>query len=1023
MKKVSLVISILAVLLALILTTISLATASGNLLVGEAATGVWEKTTVDSDGNNGVSLAVDSANAPHVSYLADDADGGTQDFLKYAVKQNDVWTISQVSDQPVQTRGNSSLILDTNDSPHIAFGLVGTVNATAVTTVTHAFNQGGSWSFENIDVSETPGCCADHYRGILLSDSSDTLHLFYYVTNGAYSERQFKYARRVGSNNWQVTTLFGNAAVSLFSVDIDSEDNFHLVYKTQNEDIDSLHYSKFSSIDQFSPEVIYTQDDGRAVANMSITVDNSDTPYIVFAADGQTGGCNAVYTLNVAHQEANVWSIEAINSRSHARNALVFDSQNVPHVFSLVTYGCTYSTTTYVEYYYKTQDGWQEESLGSKYNTSNISFALDELDNFHGTTIGVYTGTAWNAWLTYHYKQSNTFSSISGTVTDTAGNPIPNATVSSSTGHNIITDASGAYTIIDLAPGNYTITVEKEGYTFSPTSRAMTVPPDASGQNFTGSPNADQDTDGDGLFDNWEINGYDHDGDGVIDVDLPAMGADPHKPDIFVEVDWRETDEKSQKPSPEALQKVVQAFANAPVYDESGNLIGTGINLHIDVGPDSTNYVTGQLWGANGKGNPISEIGEIVNFDDQESLNEINQAVEDNFSEARRNIFHYSLWISRLKEGEKFPSGVSAGNQGDWPVFLVSLGGWTNGVGSVSEQAGTFMHELGHNLGLKHGGDQGELFNYKPNYLSVMNYSFQQGGLIISGADGCDECFDYSRFELPSLNETELHENIGLNGGNEINTYGTKYRRSAPWLCWPFEENANGFFSLAKENANNEVDWSCNWLISSNPVQEDVNGMGGNAQTLTGYNDWLNLDFNYAHRFLRPPLDAQILHLRASSVAGIDPSLVFEELTLEEDRVIPRISETRAQVIGAASPGSVAPLDTLTFTVTVYTVDFGSVQSFVPTVSLPSSFSYVSNSTSGYVTANPVISGNQLTWPSLEIPDNTTVRQFSFQVRVGTSEGAFDTNFSGTSSTGLVLPDFVEIQVQSEKLFLPLVVR
>lgn len=45
------------------------------------------------------------------------------------------------------------------------------------------------------------------------------------------------------------------------------------------------------------------------------------------------------------------------------------------------------------------------------------------------------------------------------------------------------------------------------------------------------------DTDGDGLPDVWEKEGLDYDGDGKIDVDLPAMGADPNVPDIFVEVD------------------------------------------------------------------------------------------------------------------------------------------------------------------------------------------------------------------------------------------------------------------------------------------------------------------------------------------------------------------------------------------------------------------------------------------------------------------------------------------------------
>ncbi len=39
------------------------------------------------------------------------------------------------------------------------------------------------------------------------------------------------------------------------------------------------------------------------------------------------------------------------------------------------------------------------------------------------------------------------------------------------------------------------------------------------------------------------------------------------------------------------------------------------------------------------------------------------------------------------------------------------------------------MHELGHNLGLQHGG--ADDWNNKPNYLSVMNYLFQQDGLTV----------------------------------------------------------------------------------------------------------------------------------------------------------------------------------------------------------------------------------------------------------------------------------------------------
>src|SRR5262249_11742930 len=45
------------------------------------------------------------------------------------------------------------------------------------------------------------------------------------------------------------------------------------------------------------------------------------------------------------------------------------------------------------------------------------------------------------------------------------------------------------------------------------------------------------DSDGDNIPDQWEKTGYDADGDGIVDVDLKALGADPFRRDVLVEVD------------------------------------------------------------------------------------------------------------------------------------------------------------------------------------------------------------------------------------------------------------------------------------------------------------------------------------------------------------------------------------------------------------------------------------------------------------------------------------------------------
>jgi len=71
-------------------------------------------------------------------------------------------------------------------------------------------------------------------------------------------------------------------------------------------------------------------------------------------------------------------------------------------------------------------------------------------------------------------------------VTDGSGNPISGVTISDGAGHTATTDSNGNYTLSGLAAGTYTITPSKSGYTFSPTSRTVSVPPNATGQDFTG---------------------------------------------------------------------------------------------------------------------------------------------------------------------------------------------------------------------------------------------------------------------------------------------------------------------------------------------------------------------------------------------------------------------------------------------------------------------------------------------------------------------------------------------------------
>src|SRR5262245_21237604 len=82
-------------------------------------------------------------------------------------------------------------------------------------------------------------------------------------------------------------------------------------------------------------------------------------------------------------------------------------------------------------------------------------------------------------------------------------------------------------------------------------------------------------------------------------------------------------------------------------------------------------------------------------------------------------------------------SGVADGHGGGGDL-MVAMGLWpfddppgcdpkvdcANRTGSAQEQAGTLMHEIGHNLGLGHAGLY-RVPNCMPQHWSVMNYGYQ----------------------------------------------------------------------------------------------------------------------------------------------------------------------------------------------------------------------------------------------------------------------------------------------------------
>jgi hypothetical protein len=145
------------------------------------------------------------------------------------------------------------------------------------------------------------------------------------------------------------------------------------------------------------------------------------------------------------------------------------------------------------------------------------------------------------------------------------------------------------------------------------------------------------------------------------------------------------------------------------------------------------------------------------------------------------------------------------------------------------------MHELGHNLGLLHGGP--DSVNCKPNYQSVMNYLFQTHGLQTASGQ---ITFDYSRQTLPVLNESALNES-----GLGSMAYRTRYYVANPFGTKLMCNGQLGSVSMSRIDTTSNsgaIDWNNNGLKTESAVRADINNNGAIDASLTGALDWPAVD-------------------------------------------------------------------------------------------------------------------------------------------------------------------------------------
>jgi|GEM_PF-5588150 hypothetical protein len=237
------------------------------------------------------------------------------------------------------------------------------------------------------------------------------------------------------------------------------------------------------------------------------------------------------------------------------------------------------------------------------------------------------------------------------------------------------------------------------------------------------------DTDKDGIPDGYEVNGYKW-------VDYQDLGCDPKMRDLLVEVDYHHYEEdgvtKSAMFSEALITKAKQFFAALPIDTPlPSGAKTTGIAIHFVHDTPLP------------KSHQCYHSASSVSGDKSDA----NPLFKETFHKATICI------------------GAGSGYRGHSPISGRSLKFFSPNTDQDPEnnwqekaqflRLAVFTHELGHSLGLTHGGNQN--LNFKPNYTGLMNYAYDS---TYNGKpqtlEGTEVHFSDGTF--PSLDEAALIE-------------------------------------------------------------------------------------------------------------------------------------------------------------------------------------------------------------------------------------------------------------------------
>ncbi|APR79601.1 Chitinase [Minicystis rosea] len=323
------------------------------------------------------------------------------------------------------------------------------------------------------------------------------------------------------------------------------------------------------------------------------------------------------------------------------------------------------------------------------------------------------------------------------------------------------------------------------------------------------------DTDHDGIPDGWEVLG--HEG-----VDYPGLGCDPRHRDLLVELDVHEYETNgvlhSARPSPMIEAAWGQFFADLPL-DNPDNTLGVALHVVVDSLLDASFSckVTGD--------DTFGDVGSPPNFLFREAFHRVEVCLGDPKGYAQIGGTRINM---RVPEPNADPS-----DDGTEPAAYLYYS--------------IFIHEMGHNLGLRHGGSID--FNYQPTYPSLMNYAYSAGfgPETIEGS-----LLSFSKGLLPMIDECALIEQGVFAGIPPENLTFLASYTGPDGQGWTVEPDGS-------------VDWNHDGVISSAPYSFMIHVPSEGDPTVCTYlndnDDYLTIASGLAAYLPSNPITASPLPL------------------------------------------------------------------------------------------------------------------------------------------------------------------